>query len=51
MADFMSLHQIDMRHYENMVRYDQRFRKRRIEEIEQSRTLMEDKYDAQFTYT
>lgn len=51
MADFMSLHRIDMKHYENMVRYDQRFRKRRMEEIEQSRTLMEGKYDAQFTYT
>lgn len=51
MSDFMTIHQIDMNHYENLMRYDRRFRKRRIKEIEQNRILMEDRYDMQFTYT
>lgn len=51
MSDFMSINGIDMKHYENMVRYDQRFRKRRIKEIELNRDLLEVKLDSQFTYT
>lgn len=50
-ADFMSMHNINMKHYENIVRYGQRFRKRRIVEIEQTRTMIEDRLDVQFTYT
>lgn len=50
-SDFMSVNDIDMRWYENIIRYDKRFRKRRIKEIEQRRNLFEEKLDVQFTYT
>lgn len=50
-SDFMSVNDIDMKWYENIIRYNKRFRRRRIKEIEQNRELLEQKLDAQFTYT
>lgn len=50
-SDFMQAYNIDMRVYETMLRYERRFRNRRIEEIEQNRLFIETAMDMQFTYT
>lgn len=51
MSDFMSIHGINMKHYETMLRYERRFRNRRVEEIESNRSFIESRLDSQFTYT